>query len=75
MFTCTDVSCLKNAMYTSDRCAIHYLNRVIEAVMAVATCKASGGRSIGAGHECICNHKLKHEGKHGCECGAIWGKE
>lgn len=42
---------------------------------SVFECGKSGGRSIGAGHECICTISKGHRHKHGCECGASWGKE
>lgn len=35
-------------------------------------CKNDGGQAIGAGHSCSCLEEENHEGKHGCECGALW---
>lgn len=42
-------------------------------------CGVSGGRGIGAGHDCRCNRHEGHVGwpldpdrTHGCECGAIF---
>jgi hypothetical protein len=39
-------------------------------------CNHDGGRGIGAGHVCRCNHKAGHPldepRPHGCSCGAMW---
>lgn len=35
-------------------------------------CAVSGGRGIGAGHECFCVRRAPHAEDHGCSCGAVW---
>lgn len=41
--------------------------------MGGVTCGLSGGVTIGARHECLCNRLPDHgDGVHTCGCGAAW---